>query len=236
MNGQIWWFLTRSSGIVAWMLLTASVIWGIVLSTKAFPEHRRPAWLLDLHRWLGALTVSFVALHLVALVADSYVHFDLVDLAVPFVSEWKPMAVALGVGAAWLLLAVQVSSLLARRLSRRTWRGIHLTSYVVFWLSSMHAGMAGTDRSAWLYQVTSLASLVAVAWALVYRVMNRRSVRRRTATVQRATRAAAASPPARDRFDASSNSGRDGDEHATLEPCPFPAVLPGSTGPSSTTS
>ena len=53
MNPQIWWYLTRASGIVAWLMLTASVIWGIVLATKAFPEHRRPAWLLDLHRWLG---------------------------------------------------------------------------------------------------------------------------------------------------------------------------------------
>ena len=55
MNPQVWWYLTRASGIVAWLMLTASVIWGIVLSTKAFPEHRRPAWLLDLHRWLGGL-------------------------------------------------------------------------------------------------------------------------------------------------------------------------------------
>ncbi len=96
MNPQFWWFLTRASGIVAWLMLTASVIWGIVLSTKAFPETRRPAWLLDLHRWLGGLTVSFVVIHLVALVADSYVQFDLVDLAVPFASAWKPLAVALG--------------------------------------------------------------------------------------------------------------------------------------------
>ena len=53
MSEQVWWYLTRASGIVAWLMLTASVIWGIVLSTKAFPEQRRPAWLLDLHRWLG---------------------------------------------------------------------------------------------------------------------------------------------------------------------------------------
>ncbi len=91
MNPQFWWFLTRASGIVAWLMLTASVIWGIVLSTKAFPEQRRPAWLLDLHRWLGGLTVSFVAIHLAALVADSYVSFGLVDLLVPFASAWKPL-------------------------------------------------------------------------------------------------------------------------------------------------
>lgn len=53
----------------------------MILSTKAFPEHRRPAWLLDPHRWFGELTVSFVAIHLGALVADSYTHFNLNDLS-----------------------------------------------------------------------------------------------------------------------------------------------------------
>ena len=71
MNEQIWWFLARSSGIVAWALLTASVLWGIVLSTDLFPRNRRPAWLLDLHRWLGGLTCGFLGLHLVTLWADT---------------------------------------------------------------------------------------------------------------------------------------------------------------------
>ncbi len=174
MNPQFWWFLTRASGIVAWLMLTASVIWGIVLSTKAFPETRRPAWLLDLHRWLGGLTVSFVVIHLVALVADSYVQFDLVDLAVPFASAWKPLAVALGVVAMWLLVAVEATSLAMRRLPRKVWRAIHFSSYAVFLLASFHAAFAGSDRSAWLYQVTAAASIIAVAWATVYRLTHRR--------------------------------------------------------------
>jgi sulfoxide reductase heme-binding subunit YedZ len=170
MNPQFWWYLTRASGIVAWLMLTASVIWGIVLSTKAFPEHRRPAWLLDLHRWLGGLTVSFVAIHMAALVADSYVSFDVIDLTVPFASAWKPLAVALGVVAMWLLVAVEVTSLLMKRLPRRVWRWIHLSSYAVFLLTSLHAALAGTDRSQWLYQATAVASIIAVVWSTVYRL------------------------------------------------------------------
>jgi DMSO/TMAO reductase YedYZ heme-binding membrane subunit len=174
MNPQFWWFLTRASGIVAWLMLTASVIWGIVLSTKAFPESRRPAWLLDLHRWLGGLTVAFVVIHLGALVADSYVQFDLVDLAVPFASAWKPLAVALGVVAMWLLVAVEATSLAMRRLPRKVWRWIHFSSYAVFLLASLHAAFAGSDRSAWLYQVTATASIIAVLWATIYRITHRR--------------------------------------------------------------
>ena len=175
MSPQFWWYVTRASGIVAWLMLTASVIWGVILSTKAFPEQRRPAWILDLHRWLGGLAVSFVAIHLIALIADSYVHFTLMDLAVPLASDWKPGAVAFGVIAAWLLVAVELTSLAMRRLPRKVWRAIHLTSYVVFWLTSIHAALAGTDRTQRLYQVTAAASIFAVAWALMYRLANRRA-------------------------------------------------------------
>jgi predicted ferric reductase len=175
MNPQFWWYVARASGIVAWLFLSASVIWGVILSTRAFPERRRPAWLLDLHRWLGGLTVSFVAVHLAALVADNYTHFDLGDLAIPFASDWKPGAVALGVVAAWLLAAVELTSLAIKRLPRHVWRSIHLTSYAVFWLTSIHAALAGTDRHLWLYQVTAAASILAVAWALLYRLTTRRA-------------------------------------------------------------
>jgi predicted ferric reductase len=178
MSPQFWWFLTRSSGIVAWIMLTLSVIWGIVLSTKAFPDQRRPIWLLAVHRWLGGLTMSFLAIHLVALVADSYVQFGLADITIPYATDWKPGAVALGVLGAWLLVAVELTSLAMRRLPRKVWRVIHLSSYVAFWLTAMHAAFAGTDATRPMYQITAAASILAVAWALMYRVANRRAVRR----------------------------------------------------------
>jgi predicted ferric reductase len=178
-NPQFWWYLTRSSGIIAWLMLTATVIWGILLSTKAFPNQRRPVWLLALHRWLAGLMLSFLAIHLIALVADSYVSFGFVDLTVPYASDWKPGPVALGVIAMWLLVAVQATSLAMRRLPRRFWRIVHLSSYVAFWLTSMHAAFAGTDTTSWLYRGGAAASILAVAWALMYRVANRRAVRRR---------------------------------------------------------
>jgi DMSO/TMAO reductase YedYZ heme-binding membrane subunit len=177
MNPQVWWYLTRASGIVAWLMLTASVIWGIVLSTKAFPEHRRPAWLLDLHRWLGGLAVTFTAIHLGALVADNYVHFEVADLLVPFASSWQPGAVALGVVAMWLLVAVEATSLAMKRLPRQVWRWIHLSSYAVFLLVSLHAAFAGTDAAHWLYQGTAAASIIAVVWSTVYRLTHRRRPR-----------------------------------------------------------
>jgi DMSO/TMAO reductase YedYZ heme-binding membrane subunit len=178
-NPQVWWYTARAAGLIAWLMLTASVIWGIVLSTGAFPRHRRPAWLLDLHRWLGGLTLGFVAVHVGALVGDNYVHFGLADVTVPFASGWHSGAVALGIVAAWLLVAVELTSLAIRRLPRRAWRAIHLTSYLVFWLTSLHAAYAGTDATNRLYRVTTAVTIAVVAWAIAYRLADRHRPRRR---------------------------------------------------------
>ncbi len=153
-NPQIWWYFSRATGVMAWLMLAASCLWGIFLATRVFPRHRRPAWLLDLHRLLGGLTVAFVAGHLVSLVADSYVHFGIVDLLVPFASSWRPSAVALGVVALWVLIAIELTSLAMHRMPRAVWHGIHLASYATFGFSSVHAWMAGSDTANPLYRWT----------------------------------------------------------------------------------
>lgn len=81
----------------------------------------------------------FTAIHVVALVADKTVRFDVVDLFVPGASAWRPLPVALGVVGLWILVAVELTSLLMRHLSRRTWRTVHLASYVLFWIATLHA-------------------------------------------------------------------------------------------------
>jgi sulfoxide reductase heme-binding subunit YedZ len=179
MNPQVWWYVARASGIIAWLLLTASVIWGVLLSTDAFAHRRRPAWLLDLHRWLGGLTVGFVVAHLAALVADSYIHIDLADLAIPYATNWRPGAIALGIVSTWTLLAVELTSLAMRRLPRKLWRAVHLSSYLVFWMASLHAAFAGSDTTSPLYQLTAAISVAAVVWTVVYRLTSRRDRQRR---------------------------------------------------------
>lgn len=171
MNPQFWWYLARASGIVAWLMLTATVSCGVVLATKAFPNKRRPAWLLDLHRWLGGLTLGFLGIHVVALLTDSYMTFGIADLTIPFWTDWKPVAMALGIIAGWLLVIIQVTSLAKRHMSTKVWRMIHMSSYPVFWLTTMHGALAGSDSSRVLYQVTAVASIVLLMWATIYRLV-----------------------------------------------------------------
>jgi methionine sulfoxide reductase heme-binding subunit len=171
LHPQIWWYLTRSSGFIAWGLSILAIMLGLALATRALGPNPRPAWLLDLHRFVGGLTVLFLAVHLGALVADSYVHFGVADLLVPFASSWRSGAVAWGVVAFWFLVAVELSSLMMRRLPRRTWRAIHLTSYLAAVMATIHALTAGTDADNPLVIWTVVASLSAATFFLVFRLV-----------------------------------------------------------------
>ena len=79
MNPQIWWYLARAGGIVAWRLLTLTVIWGLLLRTRLTPSATRQS-LADLHRFLAGLAVTFTAVHVAGLLLDDYVQLDLVDV------------------------------------------------------------------------------------------------------------------------------------------------------------
>ncbi|MEZ5137330.1 MAG: ferric reductase-like transmembrane domain-containing protein [Acidimicrobiales bacterium] len=162
MTPKIWWYVARSTGMVAWAVAAASVVWGLLLSTRSARGVAKPAWVLDLHRHLGMLAVVLTGVHLGALVADTYVAFGPADLFVPFASSWKPGAVALGVVAFWLLVAVELSSLLKARLSHRWWARIHLASFAVYLLATLHLLQAGTERTN-----VAVVLLVEVVTALV---------------------------------------------------------------------
>lgn len=171
MTGQVWWYVARASGIVAWGLLALSVLWGLALSTRVTGRRPAPAWLADLHRALGGLALAFTAVHLIGLVADSYVDFGWLDLLLPFASPWRPAAVAAGVVALYLLLAVEATSLLRRRVGARAWRRVHLASFPLYALATGHLLAAGTDAvNPWL-NLAVLGSLLAIATLTLVRIV-----------------------------------------------------------------
>ena len=189
MNQQVWWYVARASGIVAWVLVTVSVILGLWFSLRLTRDRPRPAWTLDLHRFVGGLAVVFTGVHLAGLVLDSYVQFDLRDLLVPGASAWRAGAVALGVVGVYLLVAIEVTSLLMRRLPRKLWRAVHLSSYGLFVLATAHTFTSGTDASNPVLQWAGVAGLTSVGFLTIVRVLAGRPVRKvvpRSASIQAA--------------------------------------------------
>lgn len=168
---NLWWYVARASGIIAWVMLAAAVIWGVLFATRFLGSRVRPAWTLDLHRWLGGLSVTFTGVHVAGLMLDDYVEFGAREILVPMASEWRPTAVAWGIVAAYLLIAVQATSLVMKRLPRRLWKWVHMTSFGMFFVASMHAGLAGTDVGNRLYLATAMLVVMSVVFASAYRVV-----------------------------------------------------------------
>ena len=179
MNPQLWWYVARASGLVAWALCTLAVVWGLALSTRLLGKRPAPAWLLDLHRFLGGLATLFVAVHVAGLVADNYVHFGLAELVLPLASSWKPGPVAWGIAALYLLVAVELTSLARRRLPARLWRLVHMTSLPLWGVSTVHLLTAGTDAQNPAVQWAALLSVAAVIFVTVVRVLSPRAAARR---------------------------------------------------------
>lgn len=174
MNEQIWWYVARSGGIVAWALVTLSVCWGLMLSTKAAARATQPKQLLDLHRFLGGLSVTFTGVHIVGLVADGYVHFGWLEILVPWASEWKPTATAWGVIAFYLLVTVELTSLWMKRLPKAVWQHIHRASFGLYVFATVHGLQAGTDTGNAWYQISMLASINVVAFLVIVLILARR--------------------------------------------------------------
>jgi hypothetical protein len=172
-NPQLWWFVARSSGTVAWALCALSVVWGLLLSSRLLGKRPAGPWLLDLHRYLGGLSIVFVAIHLGGLLADSYVHFGPAELFVPFASKWKPLPVAWGIVALYLLAAVEITSLLRKRIPKRVWKRVHAASFGLYASSTVHLLTAGTDAHGALAEA-ALASVGIVVFLTGYRALTAR--------------------------------------------------------------
>lgn len=170
MNDKLAWYVSRSSGWVAFILLAVTVVWGILGITKIIERRGLPRWMLDLHRYVALLTVVFTAVHLAALVADNYIYIGWKELFVPYELEWRPGAVTLGIVAFYMIVAVQLSSWLRSRLPRRVWRGVHMLSYPALWMVAMHGLRAGTDATTWPVRGGVIAVIAATSFFTVARI------------------------------------------------------------------
>lgn len=171
LDPRFWWWVARSTGIVSWATAAAAVAWGLTVSGRLVRRRKLPAWLLDLHRYLGALTIAFVAVHLAALVADSSTVFGVRELLVPLASAWRPGAVAWGIVALYGLIVVQGTSWAMRALPRRLWQGIHLASYAVFVTATVHGALSGADRGNPLVQALGVAGVTVVLTLSILRLL-----------------------------------------------------------------
>lgn len=179
------WLLIRASGITAWGLLTAVVVWGILLRTRVLGRVASPQGLLVMHRWLSALALGFLFLHMGLLLIDPAVHFTPTQLLIPFTSTWQPFAVGLGTIALWMLIPVSVMGRLRTRLGKagNAWfRRTHLIAYAAWPVATAHYVLAGTDAIAQWSIALLIAGTSLIVLALLARAFVPPAAPRRAAT------------------------------------------------------
>jgi methionine sulfoxide reductase heme-binding subunit len=164
------WYIARGSGLVALMLLTTSVVLGVVSVVRV----HSPRWprfaLANLHRNLALLALAFGVIHVVTSVIDSFVPIRVADAFIPFAAAYKPLWLALGTIGADLMLAVLITTALRRRLGFQAWRSVHLLSYGSWGASVVHSVGIGTDARSAVWAVMVLAACIgAVGGAVVQR-------------------------------------------------------------------
>jgi predicted ferric reductase len=171
LHGPGLWYVTRATGLASLLLLTISVLLGLLVAGR-FTSQRWPRFLtLGLHRNVSLLVLVFLALHIGATVLDTYTSISLAAAFIPFASSYKALWLSLGAVALDLLLAVIVTSLVRDRLGYRAWRRVHWLVYACWPVAVAHGLGIGTDHAVtWVFGLT-LACVGCVGTVLAWRVL-----------------------------------------------------------------
>ena len=171
LHGPFLWYATRAAGLVALVLLTASMMLGI-LNAGRFGTQRWPRFLVQgLHRNLSLLALTFLALHVGTTVIDTYTSIGLSAAFVPFTSSYKRFWLGLGAVACDLLLTLVITSLVRQRIGHRLWRVVHWAGYLCWPVAIAHGLGAGTDRGASWVLILTASCVAAVLGSLIYRTV-----------------------------------------------------------------
>jgi len=144
-TSQTPWHFTRSAGTVAYILLTGSTLWGLLLSSKIVKETIPAPLALAMHNTLSWLAISLTGFHALALLLDSYYSYTLFDLTIPFLGPYQPGWVGAGIIGLYLMLLTSVSFYWRKEIGQDRWRQLHYLTFVAYLLATLHGVMAGTD-------------------------------------------------------------------------------------------
>jgi sulfoxide reductase heme-binding subunit YedZ len=169
-SSTTFWYITRASGIVTLLLLTGTMVLGLITTKRARARHWPGFAQQELHRRISMLSMVFLAIHILTSVLDTYVHITYLAIVLPFTSAYGRFWVGVGTVAFDLMLAVFVSSLLRSRMKPGTWRGLHWLAYGCWPVALAHTFGMGTDAGeSWVIALGGLC-IIAVGLALAWRL------------------------------------------------------------------
>jgi methionine sulfoxide reductase heme-binding subunit len=190
MNSTMLWYATRASGIAALILLTATMLLGLVATNRPRARNWPGFAQQEIHRRISILSVVFVGIHVITSLLDTYVHIGWASILVPFTSSYSRLWVGVGTVGLDLMLAVFISSLLRSRIRPTTWRALHWLAYLCWPVALAHTFGIGTDAAEPWVVALGLVCIASVSAALLWRVrastnQNRATQRTNTFAVPR---------------------------------------------------
>lgn len=169
---QVFWFLSRSSALVAYVLLWLSMALGMMITNKMARLWPGGPVAFDLHQFASLLGMAIALFHALILMGDRYIQFSLVRVLVPFSSaEYRPLWVGLGQISFYLLAIVALSFYVRRQITPRIWRSIHYLSFLTYALALVHGIASGTDTGLSWVNILYWGSGGMLLFLFIYRIL-----------------------------------------------------------------
>jgi methionine sulfoxide reductase heme-binding subunit len=190
---HLFWITSRAAGIVALVLASLGVAFGLLMATKLL--RRRGPDLIAVHEILSLSTIVAIVVHGAALLGDQYLHPSIADISVPFVSGYKTVWTTTGIIAGWGLVLLGVSYYVRRWIGAARWRSLHRLTVLAWAAGLVHALGEGTDAGqVWFLAMIAIVAVPAVG-LLAVRYLGADGRARRSATTHApATTQAPATP------------------------------------------
>jgi predicted ferric reductase len=165
---QIWWYVTRASGLTGYFLLWLSMIWGFAIPSRIIQPILDNTFTYDFHEHLSLVGLGFVVLHVAVLLFDKYLPFTVFQILIPFTSTYRPLWVGLGILSFYIMLLVTFTFYLRQRIGGRAFRSIHLLSMIGYLGTTLHGLFAGTDSVLPITMLLYAGTFLIVIFMTVY--------------------------------------------------------------------
>jgi sulfoxide reductase heme-binding subunit YedZ len=175
-----WWLASRSAGVVAYLLLSASVVLGLVMALNLFAP-RASALVRTVHERVALVALGALAAHGLLLLGDGFLRPGLGGILVPFAMSYRPAWTGIGILAGYLTAGLSLTYYARRRLGARRWRAAHRLIPIAWAMSVGHVIGAGSDAGSLWLQIPLALTMAAVLTLLGHRLLGGRPARMTTA-------------------------------------------------------
>jgi len=165
---QLWWYVTRSAAIIAYLLLWLSTAWGLAVPSRIIQPVLDQTYTFDFHQTISLLSIGFALLHIIVLMLDRYLPYSTLQILIPFLSPYRPLWVGIGVISFYIILLVTVTFYLRTRIGMSTFRAIHVFSLLGYLGVTLHGLYAGTDSPLLSMQLLYRGTALVIVFLTVY--------------------------------------------------------------------